>query len=100
MRPAAAAGLDGVTVDFESVYRRDLPAFGRFVDSLGRAIRAHNPIGRVTVAVGASQAGVAMAAAALAGHADRVLIMGYDYRSGQLDDHRQHRPTRPPRRRA
>ncbi len=73
-------GLDGVTVDFESVYRRDLPAFGRFVDSLRRAIRAHNPAGRVTVAVGASQAGVAMAAAVLKDHADRVLIMGYDYR--------------------
>ncbi|MGH2512623.1 MAG: glycosyl hydrolase family 18 protein [Candidatus Limnocylindrales bacterium] len=78
-----ARGLDGVTVDFESVYRRDLPDLGRFVDALGRAIRAHNPIGRVTVAVGASQAGVAMAAAALAGHADRVLIMGYDYRGSR-----------------
>jgi spore germination protein YaaH len=73
-------GLDGVTVDFESVYRRDLPAFGQFVDSLRRAIRAHNPAGRVTVAVGASQAGVAMASAVLKQHADRVLIMGYDYR--------------------
>ncbi len=77
-----ARGLDGVTVDFESVYRTDLPAFGRFVDALRRAIRAHNPIGRVTVAVGASQAGVAMAATVLKDRADRVLIMGYDYRSG------------------
>jgi spore germination protein YaaH len=75
-------GLDGVTVDFESVYRKDLPALGQFVASLRRAIRARNPIGRVTVAVGASQAGVAMAAAVLKDHADRVLIMGYDYRSG------------------
>jgi spore germination protein YaaH len=78
----AARGLDGVAVDLESVYRRDLPDFARFVDALGRAVRAHNRIGGVTVAVGASQAGTAMAAAALAGHADRVLIMGYDYRSG------------------
>jgi spore germination protein YaaH len=75
-------GLDGVTVDFEGVYRKDLPALGQFVASLRRAIRARNPIGRVTVAVGASQAGVAMAAAVLKDHADRVLIMGYDYRSG------------------
>jgi len=79
----AARGLDGVTVDFESVYLRDLPDFSRFVDALGRAIRHHNKIGRVTVAVGASQTGAAMAAAALAGHADRVLIMGYDYRSSR-----------------
>jgi spore germination protein YaaH len=77
-----ARGLDGVTVDFEGVYRKDLPALGQFVASLRRAIRAGNPIGRVTVAVGASQAGVAMAAAVLKVHADRVLIMGYDYRSG------------------
>ncbi len=77
----AVRGLDGIAVDFESVYRRDLPDFSRFVDALGRAVRAHNRIGRVTVAVGASQAGAAMAAAAFAGHADRVLIMGYDYRS-------------------
>ena len=76
----AARGLDGVTVDFESVYLRDLPDFSRFVDALGGDPGAQ-PIGRVTVAVDASQAGAAMAAAALAGHADRVLIMGYDYRS-------------------
>ena len=31
----AARGLDGVTVDFESVYRRDLPDLSRFVDALG-----------------------------------------------------------------
>jgi spore germination protein YaaH len=79
----AARGLDGVTVDFESVYLRDLPDFSRFVDSLERAIRAHNKIGRVTVAVNASTTGAAMAAAAFAGHADRVLIMGYDYRSSR-----------------
>ncbi len=79
----AARGLDGVTVDFESVYRTDLAGLGRFVSALGRAIRARNPIGRVTVAVGASQAGVAMATAALAGRADRVLIMGYDYRTAR-----------------
>lgn len=79
----AARGLDGLTVDFESVYLRDLPDFSRFVDALGRAMRAHNKIGRVTVAVNASQSGAAMAAAALAGHADRVLIMGYDYRSSR-----------------
>ena len=79
----AARGLDGVGVDFESVYRRDLPNLSRFLDALGRAVRAHDRIGRVTVAVGASEAGAAMAAAALAGHADRILIMGYDYRGGQ-----------------
>jgi len=78
-----ARGLDGVTVDFESVYLRDLPDFSRFVDSLERAIRAHNKIGRVTVAVNGSTTGAAMAAAAFAGHADRVLIMGYDYRSSR-----------------
>jgi hypothetical protein len=79
----AARGLDGVTVDFESVYLRDLPDFSRFVDSLERAIRAHNRIGRITVAVNGSTTGAAMAAAAFAGHADRVLIMGYDYRSSR-----------------
>jgi len=78
----AVRGLDGIALDLESVYRRDLPDLGHFVDALARAVHAHNHIGRVTVAVGASQAGEAMAEAALAGHADRVLIMGYDYRSG------------------
>jgi len=76
-----ARGLDGVTVDFEGVYRTDLPALGHFVEALRKEIRTRNPIGRVTVAVGASQAGVAMAGAVLGAHADRVLIMGYDYRS-------------------
>ncbi len=79
----AARGIDGVTVDFESVYLRDLPDFTRFVDALGRAIRAHDKIGTVTVAVGASTTGAMLAAAAIAGHADRVLIMGYDYRSSR-----------------
>jgi spore germination protein YaaH len=78
----AVRGLDGIAVDLESVYRRDLPDFTRFIDALARAVHARNQIGRVTVAVGASQAGAAMAAAALAGHASRILIMGYDYRSG------------------
>ncbi len=79
----AVRGLDGIAVDLESVYRRDLPNLTRFVDALARAVHASNHIGRVTVAVGASEAGSAMAGAALAGHADRVLIMGYDYRSGR-----------------
>ena len=79
----ASRGLDGVAVDFESVYGRDLPDLSRFIDALGRAVRAHDRVGRVSVAVGASRAGAAMAAAALAGHADRILIMGYDYRSGE-----------------
>ncbi len=76
-------GLDGVALDFEGVYLRDLPAFGRFVGDVGRAVRAYDRIGRVTVAVGASVAGLAMAETALTARADRVLIMGYDYRGGQ-----------------
>lgn len=77
----AARGADGASLDFEGLYLKDLPAFTALVRDFGRAARARNPLAHVSVTVGAAQGGVAQARAALAGGADRVVIMGYDYRS-------------------
>ncbi|MGH2467078.1 MAG: glycosyl hydrolase family 18 protein [Candidatus Limnocylindrales bacterium] len=77
----AARGADGATLDFEGLYLKDLPAFTALVRGFGRAARARNPLAHVSVTVGAAQGGVAQAKAALAGGADRIVIMGYDYRS-------------------
>jgi spore germination protein YaaH len=77
----AARGADGAALDFEGLYLKDLPALTAFVRDFGRAARARNPIARVSLTVLADQGGVLQAKAGLAGGADRVVIMGYDYRS-------------------
>ena len=80
-RFALERGFDGVNVDVEGLPVTLVPAYGAFVGRLADALRAADPDARVSVATGASQAGAAMAAAAAANGADRVFLMGYDYRT-------------------
>ena len=48
----AVRGLDGIAVDLESVYRRDLPDLTRFIDALARAVHARNQSQRILQADG------------------------------------------------
>ena len=73
--------FDGVNVDVEGLPPDLVPAFGSFVGRLREALRAVDPAAQVSVATGASHLGAAMAAAATAAGADRIFLMGYDYRT-------------------
>ena len=74
-------GLDGVSVDVEELYNEDFAAFGTFVGQLRNALRATNPAARVNVATNVRISGTGMANQALANGADRVFVMGYNYRT-------------------
>ena len=76
----AARGADGACLDLESLYLKDLPAYAIFIRDFRRAALARNPAARISVAVAPDQGGVAAARVALAAGADRIVIMGYDYR--------------------
>ena len=76
-----AKGLDGVAVDVELLANADFAAYGAFVGNLRAALRAANPVARVSVATNGSLSGAGMAIQALAHGADRVFIMGYSYRT-------------------
>ena len=78
---ATERGYDGVNVDVEGLPADLVPAYGSFVGRLREALQARNPQAQVSVATGASQLGAAMAAAAAAAGADRIFLMGYDYRT-------------------
>jgi spore germination protein YaaH len=73
-------GTDGVNVDVETLDPTLVPAYGEFVHRLRDALRAADAADQVSVATGAGPLGAAMAVAATAGEADRVFLMGYDYR--------------------
>ncbi len=77
----AARGLDGVNVDVELLNNEDFAAYGAFVGQLRAALQVANPVARVSVATNGSLSGAGMAAVALANGADRVFIMGYNYRT-------------------
>ena len=72
--------LDGVDVDVESLDPALVPAYGAFVGRLRDALAAADPSDRVSVATTGNVTGAAMAAAAAAAGADRIFLMGYDYR--------------------
>lgn len=74
-------GADGVNVDVEALDAVHVPAYGAFVGRLRAALLAADPADRVSVATGAGPTGAAMAAAAAQAGADRVFLMGYDYRT-------------------
>jgi hypothetical protein len=78
---AADLGVDGLNVDVEQLAIGDIPAYGMFVGRLREALRVASPRGEVSVATTANVGGAAMAAAASVGGADRVFVMGYDYRT-------------------
>lgn len=73
-------GTDGINVDVETLDPFLVPAFGGFVERLREAVVAADPVDQVSVATSANPLGAAMAAAATAGGADRIFLMGYDYR--------------------
>ena len=73
-------GVDGLNVDVEQLAIGDIPAYGLFVGRLREALRVAIPKGQVSVATTANEGGAAMAAAASVAGADRVFVMGYDYR--------------------
>ena len=74
-------GLDGVNVDVEGLDPVQVAAYGAFVGRLRRRVRAQ-PIPRTGCrsATQASLGGATMAAAAAQAGADRIFLMGYDYR--------------------
>jgi putative cell wall-binding protein/spore germination protein YaaH len=78
---AQAEGLDGVNLDVESLYNENFAAYGIFVGQLRAALVSWNPAARVSVATNGSLSGAGMAVQALANGADRVFIMGYNYRT-------------------
>jgi spore germination protein len=74
--------VDGIAVDVEEIDDVDIPAYGTFVGKLRTALRADDPEATVTVATGAGRQGAALALAASVAGADRIFLMGYDYRTG------------------
>lgn len=73
-------GVDGVNVDVEAMPASLVVAYGVFVGRLREAIEAADPADRVSVATQANRTGAAMAAVAALAGADRIFLMGYDYR--------------------
>lgn len=73
--------VDGIAVDVEEMDEADIPAYGLFVGRLRSALRAAAPAATITVTTGAGPQGAAMALAAGLAGADRIFLMGYDYRT-------------------
>ena len=73
-------GVDGIDVDVESLPAEHVADYGAFIGRLRTALRDRLPKARVSVATQANEVGAAMAATAAAAGADRVFLMGYDYR--------------------
>ena len=73
-------GADGINVDVEALPIDLVPQYGAFVGRLRDALRARLPDAQLSVATQANEVGAAMAVAAAAGGADRIFMMGYDYR--------------------
>lgn len=81
----AELGADGIALDVEEIADRDIPAYGAFIERLRTALRADEPDATVTVATGAGRQGAALALAATVAGADRIFLMGYDYRTARSD---------------
>ncbi len=80
---AGDVGADGINVDIEALDPTLVPAYGAFVADLRSAVRAVDPRHTVSAATGAHVLGAGMAVAAAAAGADRIFLMGYDYRTGR-----------------
>jgi spore germination protein YaaH len=74
--------VDGIAVDVEQIDDADVPAYGAFVAHLRTALRADHPDATLTVTTSAGRQGAALALAASVAGADRIFLMGYDYRTG------------------
>ena len=73
-------GVDGINVDVEALPFDLVPQYGAFVGRLREALRERFPDAQVSVATQANEVGAAMARAAADAGADRIFLMGYDYR--------------------
>jgi hypothetical protein len=73
-------GADGINVDVEALPIDLVPQYGAFVGRLREALRGRLPDAQLSVATQANETGAAMALAAAAAGADRIFLMGYDYR--------------------
>ena len=81
----ADLGVDGIAVDVEDIDSIDIPAFGAFIGRLRTALRESDPAATITAATGAGPQGAALGLAASVAGADRIFLMGYDYRTGSSD---------------
>jgi spore germination protein YaaH len=77
---AGQLGVNGINIDVELLGIEHIPAYGDFVGRLRAALREAMPEAEVSVATTANQRGGAMALAASLAGADRIFLMGYDYR--------------------
>ena len=77
--------VDGLSVDVEGIADGDIPAFGAFVGRLRVALRAADADATMTEATGAGRQGAALAFAANLAGADRIFLMGYDYRTASSE---------------
>jgi spore germination protein len=77
--------VDGIAVDVEAIGDSDIPAYGAFVGRLRTALLAADPKATITATTGAGPQGAALALAASLAGADRIFLMGYDYRTGSSD---------------
>ena len=77
--------IDGIAVDVEEIDATDIPAYGAFVGRLRAALVAAHPGATVTATTGAGPQGAALALAATVAGADRVFLMGYDYRTASSE---------------
>lgn len=73
-------GLDGINVDVEALPIDLVADYGAFVGRLRTALRERVADAQVSVATQANEVGASMAAAAALAGADRIFLMGYDYR--------------------
>jgi hypothetical protein len=76
---AAELGVDGVNIDVELWDSNVDDGYRGFIVDLGARLRSANPHATVTVATTSGYNGSDLARAALAGGADRIFLMGYDY---------------------
>jgi spore germination protein YaaH len=73
-------GADGINVDVEALPIDLVPQYGAFVGRLREALRDRIPDAQLSVATQANEVGAAMALAGSGAGADRIFMMGYDYR--------------------
>ncbi|HXI46338.1 MAG TPA: glycosyl hydrolase family 18 protein [Candidatus Acidoferrales bacterium] len=76
---AAQLGVDGINVDVEAINGDDNDGYATFIVALREGLAAAGPNRSLSVATMAGPSGVDLARAAIAGGADRVFLMGYDY---------------------
>ena len=74
-------GVDGVNVDVEAIPIDLVPLYGAFIGRLRTALRDRAPDAQLSVATQGNEIGAAMAAVAATAGADRIFLMGYDYRT-------------------